>query len=97
MKHYYNKNQNTFWFQLEEEKQVEVKKAASSESSRVESLEKEVREKEDQRDAIQAEVDRLLGILKDTENEKHEKDKQIKELQEWVCLGCIVSSSNYDQ
>ena len=30
----------------------------------------------------QTEVDRLLEILKETENEKHDKDNQIKELQE---------------
>lgn len=32
--------------------------------------------------SAQSEVDRLLEILKETENEKNEKDNQIKELQE---------------
>ena len=31
---------------------------------------------------VQAEVDRLLTIMKDSENEKNEKDAQIKEMQE---------------
>jgi ELKS/RAB6-interacting/CAST family protein 1 len=32
--------------------------------------------------SAQSEVDRLLNILKDAENEKNEKENQIKELQE---------------
>ena len=36
----------------------------------------------DQASKTQGEVDRLLEILKMMENEKNEKDKQIKDLQE---------------
>lgn len=32
----------------------------------------------------QAEVDRLLEILREMENEKNDKDKKISELERWV-------------
>lgn len=41
------------------------------------------RHKEDSGKA-QAEVDRLLEILREMENEKNDKDKKISELERWV-------------
>lgn len=51
---------------------------------RIKNLEQEVaRHKEDSGKA-QAEVDRLLEILREMENEKNDKDKKISELERWV-------------
>ncbi|XP_067445581.1 ELKS/Rab6-interacting/CAST family member 1-like isoform X1 [Thunnus thynnus] len=53
-------------------------------AERIKSLEQEVaRHKEDSGKA-QAEVDRLLEILREMENEKNDKDKKINELERWV-------------
>lgn len=53
-------------------------------SERIQNLELEVaRHKEDSGKA-QAEVDRLLEILREMENEKNDKDKKINELERWV-------------
>lgn len=53
-------------------------------AERIKSLEREVsRYKEDSVKA-QAEVDRLLEILREMENEKNDKDKKISELERWV-------------
>lgn len=50
----------------------------------IKNLEQEVsRHKEDSGKA-QAEVDRLLEILREMENEKNDKDKKINELERWV-------------
>lgn len=65
-------------------------------SERIKNLEQEVsRHKEDSGKA-QAEVDRLLEILREMENEKNDKDRKINELERWVppeaafCLhGCL--------
>lgn len=55
-------------------------------AERIKSLEQEVaRHKEDSGKA-QAEVDRLLEILREMENEKNDKDKKISELERWVEL-----------
>lgn len=69
-------------------------------SERIKNLEQEVaRHKEDSGKA-QAEVDRLLEILREMENEKNDKDKKINELERWVdpqtppCLnGCLSAYS----
>lgn len=51
---------------------------------RIKNLQQEVaRHKEDSGKA-QAEVDRLLEILREMENEKNDKDKKINELERWV-------------
>lgn len=56
-------------------------------SERIKNLEQEVaRHKEDSGKA-QAEVDRLLEILREMENEKNDKDKKINELERWVYPG----------
>lgn len=58
---------------------------------RIKTLEQEVaRYKEDSAKA-QAEVDRLLEILREMENEKNDKDKKINELERWVetCMKLI--------
>lgn len=52
------------------------------------------RHKEDSGKA-QAEVDRLLDILREMENEKNDKDKKINELERWVgtCTLATMCSS----
>lgn len=59
---------------------------------RIKNLEQEVvRHKEDSGKA-QAEVDRLLEILREMENEKNDKDKKINELERWVGLHGTIRS-----
>ncbi|XP_038636129.1 ELKS/Rab6-interacting/CAST family member 1 isoform X3 [Scyliorhinus canicula] len=50
-------------------------------SDRIEQLEKVVAQYRDEANIAQAEVDRLLEILKEMENEKNDKDKRIAELE----------------
>ncbi|GCB74411.1 hypothetical protein scyTo_0003501 [Scyliorhinus torazame] len=50
-------------------------------SDRIEQLEKVVAQYRDEANIAQAEVDRLLEILKEMENEKSDKDKKIAELE----------------
>lgn len=50
-------------------------------SDRVKQLDKEVSYYREECGKAQAEVDRLLQILKEVENEKNDKDKQIAELE----------------
>ena len=45
-------------------------------------LRKQVEQCQTELKTAQTEVDRLLEILKETENEKNDKDNQVKELQE---------------
>ena len=45
-------------------------------------LRKQMEQCQTELNSAQTEVDRLLEILKETENEKHDKDNQIKDLQE---------------
>lgn len=62
-------------------------------AERIKNLEQEVaRHKEDSGKA-QAEVDRLLEILREMENEKNDKDKKINELERWVetCMFQLLS------
>lgn len=60
---------------------------------RIKNLEQEVvRHKEDSGKA-QAEVDRLLEILREMENEKNDKDKKINELERWVSLHITIQQS----
>lgn len=46
-------------------------------------LEREVTRYREESSKAQAEVDRLLEILKEMENEKNDKDKKIAELERW--------------
>lgn len=46
-------------------------------------LEREVTRYREESGKAQAEVDRLLEILKEMENEKNDKDKKIAELERW--------------
>lgn len=60
---------------------------------RIKNLEQEVvRHKEDSGKA-QAEVDRLLEILREMENEKNDKDKKINELERWVGLHVTIQQA----
>uniref|UniRef100_A0A3Q1JP34 ELKS/RAB6-interacting/CAST family member 1a n=1 Tax=Anabas testudineus TaxID=64144 RepID=A0A3Q1JP34_ANATE len=62
---------------------------------RIKTLEQEVaRYKEDSAKA-QAEVDRLLEILREMENEKNDKDKKISELERWQVCKATVPDSFY--
>ena len=57
---------------------------SSSQEAEVRSgaLERELAAQKELASKTQTELDRLLEILKQMEEEKHDKDKQIKELQE---------------
>lgn len=50
-------------------------------SDRIQQLEREIARYKDESSKAQAEVDRLLEILKEVENEKNDKDKKIAELE----------------
>lgn len=47
------------------------------------SLEQEVAQHKEDASKAQSEVERLLEILKETENEKNDKEKKINELERW--------------
>lgn len=51
---------------------------------RIKALEQEVARYREDSGKAQAEVDRLLEILREMENEKNDKDKKINELERWV-------------
>lgn len=53
-------------------------------SERIKNLEQEVSRHREDSGKAQAEVDRLLEILREMENEKNDKDKKINELERWV-------------
>ncbi|XP_072510219.1 ELKS/Rab6-interacting/CAST family member 1 isoform X2 [Notamacropus eugenii] len=53
-------------------------------NDRLQQLEKEIAQHKDESSKAQAEVDRLLEILKEMENEKNDKDKKIAELERQV-------------
>lgn len=53
-------------------------------SERIKNLEQEVARHREDSGKAQAEVDRLLEILREMENEKNDKDKKINELERWV-------------
>ncbi|XP_074051107.1 ELKS/Rab6-interacting/CAST family member 1 isoform X5 [Macrotis lagotis] len=53
-------------------------------NDRLQQLEKEITQHRDESSKAQAEVDRLLEILKEMENEKNDKDKKIAELERQV-------------
>lgn len=71
----------TFFLQAHE---ATLEARASPElSDRMQQLEREVTRYRDESGKAQAEVDRLLEILKEMENEKNDKDKKIAELERW--------------
>uniref|UniRef100_A0A672G2U0 ELKS/RAB6-interacting/CAST family member 1a n=1 Tax=Salarias fasciatus TaxID=181472 RepID=A0A672G2U0_SALFA len=53
-------------------------------AERIKNLEQEVARHREDSGKAQAEVDRLLEILREMENEKNDKDKKISELERWV-------------
>ncbi|XP_044534306.1 ELKS/Rab6-interacting/CAST family member 1 isoform X2 [Gracilinanus agilis] len=53
-------------------------------NDRIQQLEKEITQHRDESSKSQAEVDRLLEILKEMENEKNDKDKKIAELERQI-------------
>lgn len=56
-------------------------RASPEMSDRIQQLEREIARYKDESSKAQAEVDRLLEILKEVENEKNDKDKKIAELE----------------
>uniref|UniRef100_A0A8P0NV80 ELKS/RAB6-interacting/CAST family member 1 n=1 Tax=Canis lupus familiaris TaxID=9615 RepID=A0A8P0NV80_CANLF len=56
-------------------------RASPEMSDRIQQLEREISRYKDESSKAQAEVDRLLEILKEVENEKNDKDKKIAELE----------------
>lgn len=59
-------------------------RASPEMSDRIQQLEREISRYKDESSKAQAEVDRLLEILKEVENEKNDKDKKIAELERQV-------------
>ncbi|XP_010343363.1 ELKS/Rab6-interacting/CAST family member 1 isoform X4 [Saimiri boliviensis] len=71
--------------QLKKAHEAALEARASPEmSDRIQHLEKEIARYKDESSKAQAEVDRLLEILKEVENEKNDKDKKIAELERQV-------------
>ncbi|XP_044084883.1 ELKS/Rab6-interacting/CAST family member 1 isoform X3 [Neovison vison] len=68
--------------QLKKAHEATLEARASPEmSDRIQQLEREITRYKDESSKAQAEVDRLLEILKEVENEKNDKDKKIAELE----------------
>ncbi|XP_012502899.1 PREDICTED: ELKS/Rab6-interacting/CAST family member 1-like [Propithecus coquereli] len=71
--------------QLKKAHEATLEARASPEmSDRIQQLEREIARYRDESGKAQAEVDRLLEILKEVENEKNDKDKKIAELERQV-------------
>ncbi|XP_058138518.1 ELKS/Rab6-interacting/CAST family member 1 isoform X6 [Dasypus novemcinctus] len=71
--------------QLRKAHEATLEARASPEmSDRIQQLEREITSYKDESLKAQAEVDRLLEILKEVENEKNDKDKKIAELERQV-------------
>ncbi|XP_062943464.1 ELKS/Rab6-interacting/CAST family member 1 isoform X6 [Cynocephalus volans] len=71
--------------QLKKAHEATLEARASPEmSDRIQQLEREITRYKDESSKAQAEVDRLLEILKEVENEKNDKDKKIAELERQV-------------
>ncbi|XP_012602641.1 ELKS/Rab6-interacting/CAST family member 1 isoform X9 [Microcebus murinus] len=71
--------------QLKKAHEATLEARASPEmSDRIQQLEREITRYKDESGKAQAEVDRLLEILKEVENEKNDKDKKIAELERQV-------------
>ncbi|XP_073743019.1 ELKS/Rab6-interacting/CAST family member 1 isoform X7 [Callorhinus ursinus] len=71
--------------QLKKAHEATLEARASPEmSDRIQQLEREIARFKDESSKAQAEVDRLLEILKEVENEKNDKDKKIAELERQV-------------
>ncbi|KAM5332593.1 ELKS/Rab6-interacting/CAST family member 1 isoform 9-T10 [Glossophaga mutica] len=71
--------------QLKKAHEATLEARASPEmSDRIQQLEREIARYRDESSKAQAEVDRLLEILKEVENEKNDKDKKIAELERQV-------------
>ncbi|XP_045410621.1 ELKS/Rab6-interacting/CAST family member 1 isoform X5 [Lemur catta] len=71
--------------QLKKAHEATLEARASPEmSDRIQQLEREIASYKDESGKAQAEVDRLLEILKEVENEKNDKDKKIAELERQV-------------
>ena len=72
------------FLQLKEKQSTEVSETAEATQKQVAELEENAAKYRTETEKIQLEIDRLLVIMKEMEDEKHAKDNQIKDLQEWV-------------
>uniref|UniRef100_A0A3B4EHH8 ELKS/RAB6-interacting/CAST family member 1 n=1 Tax=Pygocentrus nattereri TaxID=42514 RepID=A0A3B4EHH8_PYGNA len=81
--------------QLKKAHTAAVEAQANTElSDRISALEQEVARHKEDAGKAQAEVDRLLEILREMENEKNDKDRKINELERYVLfLGHLVPGS----
>ncbi|KAI4900804.1 hypothetical protein NFI96_026034 [Prochilodus magdalenae] len=76
--------------QLKKAQTAAVEAQANTElSERISTLEQEVARHKEDAGKAQAEVDRLLEILREMENEKNDKDRKINELERYM-LACLV-------
>ncbi|KFR11374.1 ELKS/Rab6-interacting/CAST family member 1, partial [Opisthocomus hoazin] len=81
--------------QLKKAHEATLEARASPElSDRMQQLEREVTRYRDESSKAQAEVDRLLEILKEMENEKNDKDKKIAELESALLFYRQVKDQN---
>ena len=72
------------YIQLKDELSSQSHLSVEEADKRLQGLEQQLTDSNETVSKSHQEVDRLLTILKEMENEKHEKDSQIKELQEFV-------------
>ena len=72
---------------MQEQHSADFDETCQELQQRVDELKKQVEDCQEDLNKTQTEVDRLLDIMKESENEKHEKDKAIKDLQELVHEG----------
>ena len=68
---------------MAQDKKSEADERQASTERKFAELEKKATEYQEQVGRTQNELDRLLDILKEMEDEKFQKDKQIKDLQEY--------------
>lgn len=64
-------------------------------ADRLKQLDKEAAYYREECGKAQAEVDRLLEILKEVENEKNDKDKKIAELERYITLNMFYSKEAF--
>lgn len=73
----------SIFFLLQAQSAAADSKASIELSKRISCLEQEVAQYREDAGKAQSEVERLLEILRETENEKNDKEKKIHELERW--------------
>lgn len=79
-------------FLLQAQSAAAESQASAELSIRIACLEQEVAQHREDAGKAQTEVERLLEILKETENEKNDKEKKIHELERWGKGGTMTWS-----